>query len=756
MPSDAIDNSSYNPYNTPIMQAFMQPEFLREIGEYAALGFYEGIDLPFPRAYGLAFRRLYENMPVRVPPGRRIIPHENLCDGRQGGLFYGKTGTRWSAFICSFNYNTGLDLEEEIAGEKKAEFPQHAQLIDALVEDLRGRLRQFGGHTHSNPDIRRVVTEGFNSMEAELDHELARAQQQGTASEINLLLAVKDYTIGIRTHYHTVLSSLRNAVNAATGVEKKELALIADSFANCFLTPSRTFVQGLLAVCLTWTLNGYDSIGRPDQVLGPLFEKDLASGALSLEFARRLIDEWWELFENRYGWNLQIGGRKREDGTDGCNELTREFILACKRNRISRPNVAFRITTDTPDSLVEDALDALANGAGRPALYNDDLYIRRLKEEFPELTDEDAHDYGFGGCTETMIAGLSNVGSLDGRIDLTKALELALFDGMDPMTHEQPGPSTGRLVDHPTFDSFLDALRKHITEMTKTHVQRINAGLERRFTEVDPKIVRTFFTRDCIKNRKSFEAGGARYNWSVVTYSGIATLIDSLSSLKHCVFDTGTVNTSDLLKALECDFVGYEEVQRLLGAAPRFGNDDDFVDLIGADILRFAWSELLSHRQARGGRFLPSCIEFTTFGASGRKIGATPDGRRAFTPLNDSVGAVAGRDVRGPTALLNSVLKLPLGLALGTPVLNIRFQKKTLTDATSRYCVVQLIKSFFERGGMQIQITVVNREDLLAARRNPEQYSDLIVRIGGFSAYFNRLDPQVQDSVIQRTEHETF
>lgn len=729
----------------------MDCNILHELGEWAALGFYEGLELPHPRAYGLAFRRLYENQPVRVPDDRLLIPCEPFFEARNMDSHGEWTG---SSFICNFNHNSGLDTRPAIAEEKKKRFPQHAAFIDTLLADLRPRLPHFGGYTHSNPDIRRVVSEGVDAMEAELDRELAAVQAQADeATALHLLLALKDYTTGVRCYYQRTLAALRAARDLATGARHDDLTTIVTAFEGCFLCPSQTFVQGLLAVNLTWMLDGCDSIGRVDQALGDLFERDIEAGTLDLRLARRLIDELWRNFERFNGWNLQIGGR-RADGSDGCNALTREFVLACGRNRFRRPNVAFRVTRDTPDNLLSEALKALAEGSGRPALYNDDLYIETLLSLDLGLTPADATEIGFGGCTETMIAGLSNCGSLEGTINLAKALELALHNGVDPNTGNQAGPATGRFEDLGDFKAFMEAVKAQIRDQTTRFANSANTALQRRFREGDPKLYRTFFTRDCVRNHRSFEAGGARYNWSVVTYQGIANLIDGVAAVKHCVFERGEVAKEALLPALKADFAGYEQVLGPLQAAPKFGNDDPSVDRVGAAIMDFACRELLGHRTVRGGRFLPSCIVFATYAQAGEAVGATPDGRRAGTPLNDSVGAVAGRDTHGPTALLNSVSALPMHLAAGTPVLNLRFQKETLQRADGRRAVGALIRAFFGRGGMQIQLSVISRADMLAAQATPEQHRDLLVRIGGYSEYFTRLSPALQNSVIARTEYQ--
>lgn len=715
---------------------------LEELGEWMALGFYEGIELPWPRAYGLAWRRLYERMAIRIPGDRYLLPHEPFTDAR---TFTEANYWHAAGFICDFNHDRGLVLHPEIAGEKRRQFPQHAEFIDWLLQDLAPRLPHFGGYTHSNPDIRRVVSEGFLAIEAEVDAELARESSP-------LLLALKDYATGVRAFHRRAADALHEAAAAAPDDRRARMTLIADSFAHGFLHPARTFIEGLLAVHFTWLLDGCDSLGRIDQALGGLFAAELAGGTLDLAFARALLDELWQNFERLNGWNIQIGGATPE-GRDGTNALTRELIVACGRNHCRRPNVAFRVTRDTPDDTLLAALEVLREGSGRPALYNDDLYVRTLLGLDLGLIPEDARELGFGGCTETMIAGMSNVGSLEGELNLAKALELALNDGFDPVHGRQAGSHTGRFADFPDFGAFLAAVKRQIHYMTDAFVAENRRELAQRFTHGDPKLARTLFTRDCVARRLSFEAGGARYNWAVVTYQGIANLIDSLAAIRARVFEQRAVTPDELLAALQADFAGHEDTRRLLSSSPRFGNDDPAVDALAREILGDAWSVLQQHETPRGGRYLASCILFVTYLRAGQEVGATPDGRGAFEALADSVGPVQGRDTHGPTAMLNSVTTLPLPLAVGTPVLNIRLQKPVMQSPQGLRGIADLIRAFFASGGLQIQLSVVSTEEMRAAQQHPERYRDLIVRIGGYSEYFTALPAELQESVIARAEY---
>jgi len=230
-------------------------------------------------------------------------------------------------------------------------------------------------------------------------------------------------------------------------------------------------------------------------------------------------------------------------------------------------------------------------------------------------------------------------------------------------------------------------------------------------------------------------------------------VIDSLYAIKNLVFDTGKISKETLMKALKNNFEGYENVRQQLQNAPKFGNDIAEIDDLGAEMLRYVWGTPWEYELIRGGRVVPSVILFATYEGAGKSIGATANGRKAGEPLNDSIGALPGVDKNGPTALINSVLKMPHALALGTPVFNMRFSKELINSKEGRAAVKNLIKTYFKSGGLQLQISVLSREDMLAAQKEPEKYGDLIVRIGGYSEYFIYLSPALQETVISRMEY---
>ena len=229
---------------------------------------------------------------------------------------------------------------------------------------------------------------------------------------------------------------------------------------------------------------------------------------------------------------------------------------------------------------------------------------------------------------------------------------------------------------------------------------------------------------------------------------------DSLAAVKEAVFDKGEVAAEDLLAALRANFEGYEELRQRLARCPHYGNSEDYVDDLAREIAEHTFREFMSHTPWRGGRYLASCLMFVTYGMFGQQVGATPDGRLAQTPVGDSAGAVQGRDRSGPTAYLRSVARVPHFLAPGTLVINIRFTRRLFNDPEAREQLKALIRTYFDLGGMQLQINVVDQRVLREALDHPEQHQDLIIRMGGYSEYFNLLGRDLQLSLLERVEHE--
>jgi len=745
---------------------------LLEIEEYAAYGFYEAQDKPYPFAYAHAYRRLYELQPARVLDEYLLVPAEPFynsvtCYGNaQGGginshlrgeAFREETSCNAGSTIYCPHHCDGMIVRNDILEKKLEQYPQHTSFIQDLAIDLRTKGTSRSGYIHNNPDTITVVQKGFSFLMQELAEETQTAEAENDTEGLHFLYAMDDYAQGVVAYYNKHLHALEEAVIKATGERKRKLSIILEGYRHCFMEPSTTFVSAMLAVNLCWMLDACDSIGRLDYVLGDLLEKDLASGKVDLELVREMLDNFWDFFERYNGWNLQIGGATPE-GKDCYNTLTRECLLCNTRHKTRRPNLALRVTKNMPQDIWELALDSIMHGNGKPTLYHDELYIESLRKYLPEIAEEDLSMYALGGCTETMIMGKSSVDSLAADENLCYCLMAALFNGKNIQTGKDWGVAAGEFTDCETFEDFIANVKIQIdyllARMGKRLYENSPCGGSRETKKElgDPRIVRSMFTQGCIRNRKSFDMGGATYNWATASFQGTTVLTDSLAAIKKCVFQDKTISKETLLEALKNDFKGYEDVQRLLMSVDKFGNDIDWVDAIAKDLIGYTWDECLKIKYARGGIMAPSVILFTTYESAGKSVCAMPNGRNAGKPLNDSVGAFEGAAQNGPTALINSVLKLPLHTAFGTPVFNLRFNKQVFGSETGRKNIIMLLKSYFQKGGMQAQISVLSAEEMKAAQKDPEKYKDLIVRIGGYSEYFVYLSEELQETVIKRAE----
>jgi len=365
---------------------------------------------------------------------------------------------------------------------------------------------------------------------------------------------------------------------------------------------------------------------------------------------------------------------------------------------------------------------------GQPAFYNPDGLLGGLRRRIPVIREEDIGKFCGGGCTEAMIAGLSNVGSLDAGMNLLLILERCIH---------------GELADCADFEEFygryIAAVRRDV-EMVTEQISRS----QRERAVCNPLPMRTLLIDDCIDRGVEYNNGGARYQWSIISFAGLVNVIDSLLVIRELVFDRGLYTREELLEKLKAQD---EEFLRQARACPVChgcdnGEANAFAGRLSADI----FSMLDGKKPHFGEAFLPASILFKAQATAGRRVGCTPDGRAAGAPLADSLGAIFGRDTRGPTALLNSVAALDLKRALGVPVMNFNVEP-SFHDAVLR----ALILGYMKQGGIQLQISCVSRELLEEAYRQPELHKNLVVRVGGYSEYFYRLSDELKRMVIERT-----
>ncbi len=486
-----------------------------------------------------------------------------------------------------------------------------------------------------------------------------------------------------------------------------------------------------------------DCLGRIDQTLYPFYNSSSDS-----EISREDVAVGLLLKLREHGsHNITLGGVLPDNGKDAANELTYLFLQILRTFHGVHPRCSLRLHKDTPDELMDLLVKMWSEGMSDPTIVSDTLAIDALRAY--GVTTEDARDYSMLGCQEIEIPGKSNFGCEDGVINLAKILEYTLNDGYDKKLGIRVGLSTGKLTDYKSVEEIWEAFEKQTKEINKSFVKICDAGQTIRAKNF-AKLVKSVYTDDCIMKGKSLDDGGAVYNYGVVETAGLAVTADAFAALETVVFGEGKVTLQELSDALDANFEGYDEIRAVMLSAPKFGNDDDRVDKWAARILEMFWGDLGNYRSIRGGAYMGAC----SLQGGGRGFGyetwALPDGHRRGDPMGNTIGPRPGADKKGLTAMLKSIMKLPLHLGVGGTTVNTCIPVNTNSSDEQRDKIKSIVRAYVAGGGLQAQITTATLEDLLDAKVNPEAHQDLIVRVGGFSQQFIYLVPESQDEMISR------
>ena len=531
---------------------------------------------------------------------------------------------------------------------------------------------------------------------------------------------------------------------------REELAEISEICDNVSMRPPRSFHEALQLFWFTFLLDGNDDPGRLDQFMFPFYRDDLEKGVITRESAYDILVELWYKMEQVRAWSLVLAGQT-PDGADATNELTYLCLEVTADVRITNPAIALRLSSSSPRRLWRAAMECIAIGGGMPALVNDDAVIRALVGSGVPI--QDARDYAMGGCIEFQISGKSNFGGEDGHINLPKCLELALNNGRCAMTGETIGIQTGDPTTFETFDDVFNAYKQQVKVAVDNILTQCNVGQEIK-SKQGVKLFRSLLIDDCISRGLDCEGGGARYGNGQILTNGMVVVADSLTAIRTLVFEEESVSMSELLQALQDNWQGHESLrQRILHRVPRYGNDDDRVDSLAREISEHIWHLFKQKSTYRGGHYTGLVVYFTRQLYFGRQTAATPDGRFSGDVLEDSMGPWPGRDIHGPTAMFRSASKIAQELAAGGVIMNLKLPPSCLEGDEAIEKSIDLIRSYFDMGGQQVQVTVADADDLRAATEEPEKWRNLIVRVGGYSDYFVTLDPKLQESIIQRTEY---
>ena len=555
---------------------------------------------------------------------------------------------------------------------------------------------------------------------------------------------------------------------------QQSLRTVANNCLNLTKRPPETFHEAVQSLWFLFVLLHMESNassfspGRMDQYLYPYYQKDIESGKISMEDALDILECLWLKFNQivylrnqnsaKYfagfpiGFNIAIGGED-ENGNDTYNELSL-LCLQCQYDLgLPQPNLSVRLNRNSSHELMQKAIEVVSKGSGMPQFFNDEAIVHALMEL--GIEKKDALNYAIVGCVELTTHG-NNLGWSDAAMfNLNKALELTLNHGKCLLTHEQIGLNLGGLDTYQTFEDLEKAFQQQIDYFIDKMMQ-CEVIVEKAHQDCLPTAFLSSVIDDCLENGLDVTKGGAKYNLSGIQMIQIANLADSLAAMKQLVYDDQVIDAKELLAALQSDFKGYEIIQTmLLNKVPKYGNDVEWVDRLGAKWAEYFRSRMKDYTNYRGGPYHTGMYTVSAHVPMGENVGASPDGRNALTPLADGgMSPVYGRDLKGPTAVLKSVSRLNNSLTTNGGLLNMKFLPEFFETKNGMNKFENFLRAFVDLKVPHIQFNVVRREDLEDAQIRPQLHKSLTIRVAGYTAYFVELAHKLQDEIIERTTYD--
>lgn len=517
-------------------------------------------------------------------------------------------------------------------------------------------------------------------------------------------------------------------------------------------------------------LNGWDAMnpGHFDQHLTPFYERELAEGTLTREEAKELLSCFWIKVNNHPAppkvgitakesgtyndfTNINIGGLKK-DGSNGVSEVSYIMLEIIEELHVLQPGNSVHISSKTPDRFLKEACKVIRQGHGYPSIFNPDIYIQEMLRQGKSL--EDAREGGCSGCIEVGAFG-KEAYILTGYLNVPKIIEITLNNGMNPLTGKQVSIKTGDPSGFKTYEELYDAFLKQLNYIINQKVL-VSNYIDRMFAKYSPATFLSVVIEDCITKGKDYYNGGPRYNTNYIQCTGLGTVTDSLSVLKKHVFEDKTFSMETVLNAISKNFKGDEILrQTIINKTPFYGNDDNYADDIALQVYNDLFEAIDNKPNTKGESFHLNMLSTTCHVYFGKVMGATPNGRLAHKSISDGTSPSHGCDINGPSAVIKSLTKIDQVKSGGT-LLNLRFLPSLLKRDEDIIKLGQLVRSYFALGGHHIQFNIVDTATLYAAQKTPEDYKDLLVRMAGYSDYFNDMNIDLQQEVIERTENESF
>lgn len=760
----------------------------------------ENEELPVILRRALALEKTLSSMTVFIDEGELIVGNQSSAvraapifpeyvtswilkeldefDKRPGDAFY-VTENQKSELRELCRYWEGKTLIER---GHSIMSPLNRDIHDSGIIRAEGNLTS--GDAHIAVNLEKILRIGLTGFLKETD--IARkAIDQGDPEREKKLSFYKALEISLSAFINFIqrFESLAGGLAAGeTDLERKnELIVIAKNCRNIAAGPPAGFYEALQ---LTWFVqlilqiesNGHSvSLGRLDQYLYPFYKKDREAGLISDEFVLELLESTWlkllsvnkirSWSHTRYSaggplyQNVTIGGQT-VSGQDAVNPLSFLILGSVGRMKLTQPNLSVRYHKNIDHRFLEECINVIGKGFGMPAFNNDEIVIPSLIEL--GVSREDAYNYSAIGCIEIAVPGKWGYRCTGmSFLNFMRVFLAAMNDGLDTMSGLKFFDGTGSFSEFSTFDDLMKAWKHQVSLYTRASIE-IDTAVDHALEELVPDILCSAFVDDCIERGKTIKEGGSVYDFISGLQVGIANLGNSLAAIKKLVFEEKLIDRELLEKNLRNNFEGKEGErirQILLNYAPKYGNDDDYVDKLLVEAYNCYIEELPAYRTTRFGRGPVGCAYYAGTSSissnvpSGAVVPATPDGRKAFTPLAEGCSPTSGTDIMGPTAVFKSVSKLPTGKITGGVLLNQKLSPSALSNETQREKLISILQTFFATlKGWHVQYNIVSRETLLAAKKNPENYRDLVVRVAGYSAFFTTLSPDTQDDIIARTE----
>ncbi|MFV0451623.1 MAG: glycyl radical protein [Propioniciclava sp.] len=741
----------------------------------------EHADEPVIVRRALALAAALRELPITITPGELIVG--NRTPTVRAGIISPEAGASWidreiETLPTRPQDTFGVD-EETIRTFREEIFPawkgvsledvirsRYGDQIDEIAKVVKINQKDHA-QGHICPNVSRWLAAGPAGLAQEASRRGARAHGE----QADFYRAVEITMHGVQDFMCRYADLAEMLAAGASEMDAADLRGVADVLRHLAVQPARTLHE---AVQSTWILfvvlhtesNASSfSPGRLDLTLLPYYEASITAGEIDEAGALELLECLFLKFNQivylrnahsakffagfPIGFNIAVGGQDA-DGNDVANPLSFLFLTAQKHLGLPQPNLSVRLHDGTSEALLTEAVKVVARGSGMPQFFNDRSVIPAL--EAVGISRADARDYAVVGCVELTTQG-NNLGWSDAAMfNLNKALELTLTGGIDLQTGQQIGPHVGSLPGYATWEDLEQAFARTIDHYIDKMIAACEV-VERAHMDVLPTALLSAVIDDCMADGRDVTAGGAKYDLSGIQMIQVASLADSLAALKKLVFEEGTISRERMLDALRADFVGYEvEQAQVMNKAPKYGNDIAYVDDLGEQWAGYFAGRLRDYTNVRGGRYHTGMYTVSAHVPMGENVGASPDGRKAGTPLADGgLSPVYGRDLVGPTAVLQSVARMDNTYTSNGGLLNLKFLPEFFDSETNVAKFSQFLRAFVDLEVPHVQFNVVRREDLIAAKANPEQYRSLTIRVAGYTAYFTELAGDLQDEIIART-----